>query len=116
MPTATNNGINVLAVLLLNILALSNKQKDGGYILGGYSYSGIGGDKTEDHWGKYGNGDYWIVKTDVNGNKQWDKRFGGTAPDYLFSIQQTMDGGYILGGYSGSGISGDKNRRWPRIF
>jgi hypothetical protein len=32
--------------------------------------------------------------------KKWDKRFGGSGFDYLFSIPQTSDGGYISGGYS----------------
>ncbi len=36
--------------------------------------------------------------------KQWDYRFGGTSDDELNSPQQTNDGGYILGGYSSSGI------------
>ncbi len=80
---------------------------DGGYILGGYSQSGISGDKTQTTWGSW---DYWIVKTDSLGNKQWDKDFGGTDYDYLYSIQQTADGGYILGGHSNSGISGDKTQ------
>ena len=31
---------------------------DGGYILGGYSNSGISGDKTDSYWG---NEDYWIL-------------------------------------------------------
>jgi hypothetical protein len=78
---------------------------DGGYILGGYSYSGISGDKTQASQGLY---DYWIVKTDGGGVKQWDARFGGSSGDVLYSLQQTADGGYILGGYSLSGISGDK--------
>ncbi len=78
---------------------------DGGYILGGYSSSGIGGDKTED---SRGISDYWVVKIDANGVKQWDKRFGGTSDDFLYSLQQTNDGGYVLGGYSSSGIGGDK--------
>ncbi|MBK9638386.1 MAG: hypothetical protein IPO63_11415 [Bacteroidetes bacterium] len=34
---------------------------DGGYILGGMSYSNISGDKTENSIGGI---DYWIVKTD----------------------------------------------------
>jgi hypothetical protein len=80
---------------------------DNGYILGGYSYSGISGDKTQDTIGSW---DYWIVKTDSLGNKQWDKDFGGTEEDRLFSLQQTVDGGYILGGFSASGISGDKTQ------
>ena len=53
--------------------------------------------------------DYWIVKTDANGIKQWDKTFGGSGRDDLHSLQQTTDGGYILGGFSVSGISGDKS-------
>ena len=80
---------------------------DGGFILGGYSSSGIGGDKIQATWGTW---DYWIVKTDSLGNMQWNKDFGGTAYDYLYSIQQTSDGGFILGGCSGSGIGGDKTQ------
>ena len=84
---------------------------DGGYILGGYSVSEIGGDKTQPNWDPSGNTeDYWIVKTDSLGNKQWDKDFGGTNYDYFCSFQQTIDGGYILGGYSNSGIGGDKTQ------
>lgn len=80
---------------------------DGGFILGGFSLSGITGDKTQPSWGGY---DYWILKIDSLGNKQWDKRFGGSGGDWLGSIQQTVDGGYIIGGYSGSGVSGDKTQ------
>lgn len=78
---------------------------DGGYILGGYSLSNISGDKTENSNGVE---DYWIVKTDASGNVQWQNTIGGSSNDNLYSIQQTADGGYILGGYSSSGISGDK--------
>ena len=80
---------------------------DGGYILGGYSFSVIGGDKTQNTWGSF---DYWIVKIDSIGNKQWDKDFGGNGDDELLSLQQTIDGGYILGGYSNSDSSGDKTQ------
>jgi hypothetical protein len=80
---------------------------DGGYILAGYSKSGISGDKTQASRGGF---DYWMVKTNSTGVKQWDVSFGGTENDFLFSIQQTADGGYILGGYSESGISGDKTQ------
>ena len=78
---------------------------DGGYILGGYSYSYISGDKTET---SIGGSDYWLVKTDTGGNIQWQNTIGGSSYDYFNSIQQTADGGYILGGYSSSHISGDK--------
>ncbi len=79
---------------------------DGGYILGGHSYSNISGDKTENSIGSYN--DYWIVKTDSLGNIQWQNTIGGSDLDQLYSLQQTIDGGYIGGGYSYSNISGDK--------
>src|SRR6185295_12992967 len=78
---------------------------DGGYILGGLSGSNISGDKTEN---SIGAGDYWIVKTDVSGNIQWQNTIGGSNNDLLYSMQQTADGGYFLGGWSDSNISGDK--------
>ncbi|HYV53022.1 MAG TPA: T9SS type A sorting domain-containing protein [Chitinophagaceae bacterium] len=86
------------------------RTSDGGYILGGKSRSDIGGDKTQNTWGNIYDTDYWIVKLDAMGIKQWDKDFGGTEADELYSIQQTADGGYILGGYSSSGISGNKTQ------
>ncbi|QMU31034.1 T9SS type A sorting domain-containing protein [Adhaeribacter radiodurans] len=86
--------------------------RDGGYLLGGYSYSDISGDKTEPNRGGSNENspvsDFWVVKLDANGNKEWDKTYGGTSYDNLSSMQQTSDGGYILGGSSSSGLSGDK--------
>jgi len=78
---------------------------DGGYILGGYSFSNISGDKTENSLGL---SDYWVVKLDATGVIQWENTIGGNGDDDLYSIQQTADGGYILGGHSISNISGDK--------
>jgi hypothetical protein len=79
---------------------------DGGYIIGGYSDSYISGDKTEDNRGL--GSDYWVIKLDARGNKLWDKTIGGDRDDYLASIRQTPDGGYIIGGWSVSNISGEK--------
>ncbi|MFC5270879.1 T9SS type A sorting domain-containing protein [Adhaeribacter terreus] len=80
---------------------------DGGYILGGTSYSGISGDKSQ---ASSGLNDFWVIKIDANGNKLWDKTYGGNDGDLLRSLKQTSDGGYILGGTSSSGISGDKTQ------
>ncbi|MCE3007155.1 MAG: gliding motility-associated C-terminal domain-containing protein [Bacteroidetes bacterium] len=90
---------------------------DGGYILGGESNSDtdIAGGKSENNRGpRYYGGqgdDYWVVKLDANGNKQWDKTLGGSGEDNLYSLQQTADGGYILGGGSSSDtdIAGGKS-------
>ncbi|MBK7886631.1 MAG: T9SS type A sorting domain-containing protein [Bacteroidetes bacterium] len=86
---------------------------DGGYILGGSSLSGISGDKTEVG---YGGWDYWIVKIDSTGSIQWQNSMGGSDYDYLRSIQQTSDGGFILGGYSASNISVDKAENCLGVF
>lgn len=88
----------------LNAMAATS---DGGYIVGGYSNSGISGDKTEPEIAP-GENDYWVVKLDANGNKLWDKTFGGTSTETLAAILPTSDGGYLIGGNSYSGISGNK--------
>ena len=78
---------------------------DGGFIVGGYSDSGISGDKTEANIGSY---DYWILKLDSLGNIMWQNTIGGTSSDILNDIIQTKDEGYILAGSSSSEITGDK--------
>lgn len=78
---------------------------DGNYLLAGYSKSDASGDKTQDSNGGW---DYWIVKIDINGNKLWDKTYGGLGDDVLLCVDESWDGGLILGGYSNSDISGDK--------
>ncbi|MBL7923922.1 MAG: T9SS type A sorting domain-containing protein [Bacteroidia bacterium] len=86
---------------------------DGGYILGGYSDSNASGDKLENSLGGW---DYWIVKIDVVGNIEWQNTIGGISYDYLESVEQTADGGYILGGYSNSNISGDKTENSLGVY
>lgn len=87
---------------------------DGGFIVGGRSDSNAFYEKSEN---TRGSTDYWVVKTDANGNIELDKTIGGgdqylPTPLYRFdvlrSIVQTLDGGYILAGDSNSPISGDK--------
>jgi len=91
--------------------------RDGGYLLGGTSYSGISGDKSDSLWGGAGDRDYWIVKVNALGIKEWDKDFGGTENDYLKDIKQTTDGGFIVGGYSRSPVSGNKSQPvWGGMF
>jgi hypothetical protein len=82
--------------------------KDQNYILGGYSYSNISGDKNENSRGL---SDYWFIKIDdTSGNLLWQKTIGGNSIDHLTSAKETTDGGYILGGSSSSGISGEKTQ------
>jgi len=86
---------------------------DGGYALAGETESFGAGEE-----------DYWLVKTDENGDSLWSKTFGGREMDYCVSVIQTEDGGYLLAGYSVSFNSGawivktDANgdSLWSRTF
>jgi hypothetical protein len=83
---------------------------DGGYMVAGFSSSGINGDKTDSNRSgiESFDNDYWVLKLDATGNILWQKTIGGSDDDRLYSLIQTLDGGYLLGGQSFSNISGDK--------
>lgn len=76
-----------------DILNTLQQTIDGGYILGGLSYSGISGDKTE---AVRGGGDYWVVKLNATGVISWQRTLGGNDIENLYSVRQTADSGYVL--------------------
>ena len=97
--------ISIISILLISTIAFSTitftktfggsgyedgnsvqQTSDGGYIIAGSTTSFTGGH------------DFWIVKTDENGNEEWNNYFGDTYRDAASSIQETTDGGYILSG------------------
>ena len=54
---------------------------DGGYIVGGISYSDNG-----DITNPLGEGDYWVVKLSANGKEVWKQNIGGGGNDNLRSV------------------------------
>lgn len=88
-------------------LAQVTRSPDGGFILAATSRSNASGDKSEDARSQ-DKEDYWVVKLDADGNKVWDRTYGGADIDELNSIRRHPWGGYIISGTSYSGKSGDK--------
>lgn len=89
----------------LNDIGYSIQQTtDGGYIVSATSWSNDG--DVSGHHGNTQTSDYWIVKLDTTGNIQWEKSLGGSGSERTESIRQTLDGGFIIAGYSDS-VDGD---------
>jgi hypothetical protein len=63
----------------------------GGYILTGYTYSEGAGDA-----------DFWAVKINESGDKDWGKTYGGTGTEGAKSIIPAAGGGYLITGYTDS--------------
>ncbi|MCH8314148.1 MAG: hypothetical protein IID17_14325, partial [Nitrospinae bacterium] len=59
----------------------------GGFILAGETRS-KGAGKT----------DGWLIRLDQNGNKIWDRTYGGKNHDRFFSVRTTPDWGFIVSG------------------
>ena len=63
---------------------------------GGYALAGVTGSFGA------GESDFWLVKTDANGNEEWNKTYGGTGSDFARALVRTVDGGYALAGSTAS--------------
>ncbi|MBK7443828.1 MAG: hypothetical protein IPI65_20580 [Bacteroidetes bacterium] len=71
---------------------------DGGFILSGETYSN-NGDVSGFHGGI---NDGWIIKIDSIGNIEWQKCYGGSGSDEIYSIILLDDGNFLFGGRSTS--------------
>jgi hypothetical protein len=49
-----------------------------------------------------GDADIWLIKVDASGDTLWTATFGGSNYDWGYSVQQTMDGGYVIAGLTTS--------------
>ena len=78
---------------------------DGGYLLTGVlDVSASGGEgNSKSYLAKlHAGGDYWVIKIDASGNKEWSRYYGGSFTDTPYGAIQTQDNGYIIIGSSDS--------------
>ena len=78
--TRTYGGTN------LDVGEIVRETSDGGYIIGAHTNS-FG--PTQD---------IWLIKTDKGGDTLWTKIYNLPQSEAISSVQQTMDGGYIIAG------------------
>lgn len=75
---------------------------DNGYIITGvYQPPGVGPGY-----------ELYLIKTDEYGELKWEKTYGDTYHNYGHSVQQTIDGGYIIAGHTYRDNSGDDCDIW----
>lgn len=82
---------------------------DGGFLLTGVldvsASNGAGNSKSiksKSSRVQHAGGDYWAIKMDASGEKEWSRYFGGTFTDTPYDAIQTDDNGFLLVGSSDS--------------
>lgn len=88
---------------------------DSGYVITGMSYNTANSSQ-----------DALLFKVDMNGNLLWSQYFGGDDDDCGYSLEKTVDGGYVLAGYNSSDVTGrgvyllktdsEGNELWSEIY
>jgi hypothetical protein len=66
---------------------------DGGFVIGAIA-SSSNGDVTD----PLGLEDFWVIKTDAQGEIEWQRNYGGSNFETGCTVLPSQDGGYILGG------------------
>jgi hypothetical protein len=75
---------------------------NGAIVVAGHVYS----TNTGDVMGNPGNGDFWVVQLNANGNLIWKKALGGDNEEIAFAVVDGIDGP-VVAGYTMSHRSGD---------
>lgn len=80
--------------------------KDGGFLIAGNSKSSDG-DATQN----FGENDFWLIKTDGDGQLLWQQSIGGLGLDFAYDAIQTSEGDYILvGEFASKDFPGVENK------
>ncbi|MAY84403.1 MAG: hypothetical protein CMP59_09755 [Flavobacteriales bacterium] len=62
--------------------------------------------------------DGWLVRTDSSGNVLWDRKYSTSigTQEFLYSVQETYDGGFILGGQEQEFPNNQNTRNYDPIL
>jgi hypothetical protein len=76
-----------------------------------------------------GDGGFWLIKLDPQGEQEWKRSLAGETQYFRTAIEQAEDGGFVLAGSSGNGVSpfggqdgllmkvdAEGNEQWVRFF
>jgi hypothetical protein len=80
---------------------------DGGYLLGGISVSPVSGAKAAANGTEAG--EYWVVKTDATGRKEWEQVIHAGFPAETLRAEPAADGGILIPGLCSLIASPDQN-------
>jgi hypothetical protein len=72
---------------------------DSGFAVTGYTRS----------FGTTSGRNVWLLKTDAQGEEEWNRAFGGNDDDEGHCVAQTSDGGFIIAGHTSSFGAGGKD-------
>ena len=73
---------------------------DGGYLVAGSTFTGAKSYEV------------YLMKLDSTGGLTWSKQYGGDDSDWIYSVRQTSDSGYILAGNTDSFGGGTDTDMW----
>lgn len=72
----------------------------------GYVFAGNTASTNDSFTIQHGEGDFFIAKTEANGDIVWFKLLGGSGLDYATDMVASPDGGFVISGYTQS-VDGD---------
>ncbi|WP_299435767.1 hypothetical protein [uncultured Aquimarina sp.] len=75
---------------------------DNGYFITGFLDVSASNGEGNDDFQKHGVGEFWGIKLNAAGEKEWRRYFGGTNNDRSYDVVQTEDNGFLMIGSSES--------------
>jgi len=77
---------------------------DGGFVVAGYTNS-------------FGNGvEAYLIRTDADGNRVWEYTYGDKSDDFGNSVDQTNDGGFVIGGSTVRSSGRDSQEKVKNVY